>query len=534
MKNKKSIFLFTLSLFLSNCTQPSAIPTSVNAQPTSVIIPASTNIKPTSYILPTLTPPITLTEQPVPSATTVVTLPTMASPIVESTKLGGLSSPPYLVYVKRINGKEQAVLVNQGGTGLKIIPLPDNGFASGNPSPTGEWLVFYTGSGGEQTLTNGPKYDLALNLMHLPDGTTHKVTDLLSRDFPDSIEKFSEIAKSSNDPDIAFMDTGTIADAVRQSLIYRLMINSWSPSGEVLAFAGEMDGPSTDLYLYNLKTGNIKRLSSGSKNVDFIRWFPSGDKIVYSSSYLPCEGDCSTYYVTNLDGTHSMTINNFNTFGGATSTDSWTNNSLLTIYTQANVTGTCCLRNFDFESDKVNMLYGGSFQTYAYDPQTNLLAISIADNLENVSPGIYFIDKSGMRKVEEPGSVYYLGWKEYPFIISAGSMKILSSSGISTMLTEGGFAPFASRNNQYVALSDLEWSQTTNGLRVFDKNSNLVLDINGKKITKVIWRLDSQGLFYISKKQLYYVGIQEKKPVLIDSHVNDGVDTSNISFNWVR
>jgi hypothetical protein len=180
------------------------------------------------------------------------------------------------------------------------------------------------------------------------------------------------------------------------------------------------------------------------------------------------------------------------------------------------------------------MLYGGSFQNYAYDPQTNLLAISIADNLENVSPGIYFIDKSGMRRIEKPGLVYYLGWKEYPFIISAGGIKTLSSSGISTMLTEGEFAPFASRNNQYVALCDLEWGKAANGLKVFDNNSNLVLEIKGKKITKVVWRLDSQGLFYVSNNQLYYVGIQEKKPVLIDSHVNNEVDTSNISFNWVR
>jgi len=528
----KNIFFVTVIFLLSNCAQPPTNPAS--NQLTSSAVPASTSIKPTPFTLPTLTPPSSVIEQPAPTATTVVVLPTIESPAVKSNVLGGLSSPPYLVYVKKNNDKEQVVLVNQDGSGLKTISLPENGFNAGSISPTGEWLVFYTGSGGEQTLTDGPKYDLALNLMHLPDGTSHKVTDLLSKDFPDNLEKFAEMAKS-NDQDIAFLDIATIVDITRRDLIYRLMISQWSSSGEQLAFAGEMDGLSTDLYIHNLKADSIQRLSSGSKNIDFIKWFPGGNQILYSSSYLPCEGDCSTYYVTNLDGSLSRQVTNFDTFGGATRDSSWSGKSLLTIYTSANITGTCCLRNFDFENDRINMLYAGSFQNYAYDPQTNLLAISIADNLENITPGAYFVDKNGMRKVEEMGLVYYLGWKDYPFILSANGTKLLSVSGVSKILTEGEFAPFASRNNKYVALCGLAFSQNTNGLKVFDNNQNLVLEIKDQKVINVIWRLDSQGLFYIANNQLYYIDIQDKNPILIDNHLNDDESyTKYMDFSWVR
>lgn len=531
MKIKKFYFLFATLFLLSNCAQP---PTNqVNNQPTS-IIPVSTSIKPTSYILPTLTPPPTSTERSTPSATAVVILPTTESPTAGNNLTSRLSAPPYLVYVKKLNGKEQVVLVNQDGSGIKTIPLPDNGFNAGNPSPTGEWIVFYTGSSGEQTLTNGPKYDLALNLMHLPDGAIHEVTDLLSKDFPNNLEKFAELAKS-NDQDIASLDTSTIVDEARQGLIYRLMISQWSPSGETLAFAGEMDGPSTDLYLHNLKSSSIKRLSSGSRNIDFIDWFPGGNQILYGSSYLPCEGDCSTYYVTNLDGSTSREIKNFDTFGGDTSFENWSGNSLLTMYTRSNGTGTCCLRNLDFEKNKLYILYGGSFENYAFDPQTNLLAISIADNLENIEPGIYFVNKDGLKKVEEAGLVYYLGWKDYPFIISANGMKLLSESGTSKTLTEEDLIPFTSRNNQYLAMCDFDWSQTSNGLKIFDNSRNLVLEIKDKKITSVTWRIDSQGLFYVANNQLYYVGLQDKSPILVDSHLNDSeFDTNNISFSWIR
>ncbi|MEP7135557.1 MAG: hypothetical protein ABI904_11555 [Chloroflexota bacterium] len=545
MKNKNILFLIALFFLLSNCAQP---PIPANIQPTSIAIPASTNIQPTPIILPTLTPPPTHIEQLLPSSTAFVIATITESLTVKSNILGGLSTPPYLVYVKKINDKEQVALVNQDGSGIKTIPLPDNGFHAGNLSPTGEWIVFYTGSEGLQTLTDGPKYDLALNLMHLPDGATHKVTDLLSKDFPDSLSKFADIAKNSNESIISIMDTATSASLVQDSFINSLRMNQWSSSGEVLAFASEIDGPSTDLYLYNLKTGSIRRLSSGSKNIDFIEWFPDGNQILYSSSYTVCEGDCSTYYVTNLDGTSSRMINNFDTFGGGTYIDGWSNNSMMTIYTRANVIGICCLRNFDFENDNLNMLYSGSFENYAYDPQADLLAISIKDNIANllgipstdntvnISHGVYFIDKNGMRKVEELGLVYYLGWKDYPFVLSANGTKLLSASGKSKLLTEQEFVPFASRNNQYVALCDLGWSQTANGLKVFDNKENLVLEVNNQKIAKVIWRIDSQGLFYVTNNQLYYIGIKEKTPILIDSHLNDKVfDTeNNLSFSWVR
>jgi len=102
-------------------------------------------------------------------------------------------------------------------------------------------------------------------------------------------------------------------------------------------------------------------------------------------------------------------------------------------------------------------------------------------------------------------------------------------------LTEGEFVPFASRNNKYVALCDLPFGQTTNGLKVFDNNQNLVLETKGQKVINAIWRIDSQGVFYVANNQLYYLGIQDKTSVIIDAHLNDEeFDTNYLSFYWVR
>lgn len=478
----------------------------------------------------------TLTSLPTP---TLLVLPSPQFTNTKETASGELSSPPYLIYTKRINKKEQVVLVNQDGTGIKVISLPDNGFNATNTSPNGEWLVFYTGSGGFDTVSSGPKYDLTLNLMHLPDGKIQEITALLSTDFPNNLEKTAGAAKE-NDADFQNSTVDSLVPDIRFKMSSSLLLSNWSPSGELLAFSSGKDGPSSDLYIYDLQSREIRRLSSGSRIIDSIRWFPDGKQIFYGSSYTPCMGDCSTYYITNIDGTNSKEIKHFDTFGGATIFDGWANNSSILLHTTANGPGTCCLRNFDLEIEKINMIYSDSFQSYAYDPKTNLLALSIAGTFFSVTDlqlGTYLVDTSrGMHKVADDISLaYYLGWPDYPFVIVGNGTKFLSQNGDVKDLVPQDLVPISSRNNQYVALHDMEWGDTANGLKIFDGKGNLVLDINGQKISKVTWRIDSLGLFYVSNNQLFYIGIQNLEPILIDNHLSDNdFDVIYITFDWVR
>jgi hypothetical protein len=137
--------------------------------------------------------------------------------------------------------------------------------------------------------------------------------------------------------------------------------------------------------------------------------------------------------------------------------------------------------------------------------------------------------------VDEFSHVSYLGWKAYPFILSGESTKLLSASGTTKTLFEKGLVPFASRNNLYMALCDGEWINEQNGLKIFDQGGNLILDVKDQNISKVIWRIDSEGLFYSAGSQLYYVNLREKTPVLINPEVKS-VDqyTGAPTFSWVR
>jgi hypothetical protein len=59
----------------------------------------------------------------------------------------------------------------------------------------------------------------------------------------------------------------------------------WSPDSQELAFAAALDGPSSDLYLYNVSDKSITRLTDGPDQAGKIHWSPDGKWIIYESIF---------------------------------------------------------------------------------------------------------------------------------------------------------------------------------------------------------------------------------------------------------
>lgn len=55
---------------------------------------------------------------------------------------------------------------------------------------------------------------------------------------------------------------------------------AWQPGGRYLAFMGAMDGPTSDLYLYDTESGEIKRLTDGESQAVFPTWSWDGEFIL--------------------------------------------------------------------------------------------------------------------------------------------------------------------------------------------------------------------------------------------------------------
>jgi len=59
---------------------------------------------------------------------------------------------------------------------------------------------------------------------------------------------------------------------------------AWSPDSRTLAFAAQMNGLSSDVYLYDIETGAVQQAEESLQSVTGIRWSPDGKKIVFENS----------------------------------------------------------------------------------------------------------------------------------------------------------------------------------------------------------------------------------------------------------
>jgi len=124
-------------------------------------------------------------------------------------------------------------------------------------SPTGEWAV----------IRHLPRYagvdsyaDAQLSLINVWTGEV-RTLPLFNADFPAGVEEEKE------------QEAVDAIEAARPQ---------WSPDGRYLAYAAVLDGPSSDLYVYDVVSDESTRLSFGSNQLFLIPgWSPDGEWIVH-------------------------------------------------------------------------------------------------------------------------------------------------------------------------------------------------------------------------------------------------------------
>jgi hypothetical protein len=107
-------------------------------------------------------------------------------------------------------------------------------------------------------------HHLSLNLLSFPDGTLQKITDLTTPQTEPTINA------SPGEPSLEAMR------AVSEQNSY-----AWSPDGTKLAFIANLDGPSADVYLYNVNSRLITRVSSDSSTNYWPSWSPDGNHLLF-------------------------------------------------------------------------------------------------------------------------------------------------------------------------------------------------------------------------------------------------------------
>ncbi len=533
--------------------KPSAAPTTFTPVASG---PTDTQSRPTSTALVVVTPLPSATI--VRSATLLPTLTSTAEPTWPPSPTPYPTLPavgPYLAYTKEKGNQLMLVITGADGIGRKEYELLNDDFLydlSRRISPNDEWMAYYSGTVDRSDSMSVPN-DLTLNLLKLSDGQTQTVAALLSPDYPQNFE-VNAAALSRIDPQ-RFPANAQLAEELRFAFSNGIHSMAWSPDSLHLAFAGEMDGPSSDLYTYNLDSHSIQRLTDGLGEIQEISWSPDGKWILNMSAYWVGEGAPGDSYVAAADGSGVKPVGGGQYMGG------WLSSSEMLRYSGANGIGDFELQKVNLETGQVFNLMPGPFWTFAVDKMHHLLAVNSTGGMQ-VQGGLYLIDLSDntskylgqqvLRPIEVLSDPVYLfvgtestvGGARTLLITADGTTTQVSDAYTSLAVSPSGYAialyrpglAFYTSNGQLVRSVAIQapeqsralWSPDSKGLVVStDPGLIYVSMAGGEPVTittrltaaAITWRPDSAGLFFTSGTDLYYWALGQPLPAPVDQNV---------------
>jgi len=519
MKFNKDIYIVAMALLISGCAAPAIFSPTPSALPTLTPFPTPT---PTRFHRPVET-----TNSPVQPSATATAIPSLSA------------KGPFLAYTQSTGDQLEIIFRNADGSGEKTIPYPVkdaaknpmNNSLSDTISPDGQWLAYYTGSvGGYESLmepeTPEPDTaDLTLNLMGLSDGRTQVITRLLSKDYPDN---FTQVAREMNQ-NKSVEEQQNSAKRLHDAFISGIQSLAWSPDGHFLAFAGQMDGLSSDVYSYDIGSQTIKRLSSGPEEIQSIAWSPDSQWILESSTYDFGEGTHCDLFATSSDGSTSrLLLSNTNDCGAG---GEWLNKRSMFRSSQGNGIGTYGLLLVNIETGGVIKVWDANFNSLSISSDQKLIAFYS----ENIKPGmteashpapasLYIINLSDMQIITVKGSdessdnetgtgvqhMETLGAsKDRMFILrneNGETLDYLSTEGI---LTPVGMQAI----NFSVAPDRQHWIAVGDRIQVYQADGTHVRDVDLPESEcpdgclfwdrDFLWRPDSSGLFLMLENQRY-------------------------------
>lgn len=369
------------------------------------------------------------------------------------------------------------------------LPVPGALLYDAEFSPDGRYLAYYTGGvsapGGEL------RTDLTLHVLRLADGAVVRSIPLVAPDFPDNITTTAQALAARGG---TFSTIMGLDEAVWAAYVGALRRMAWSPDARHLAFAGSIDGPTSDLYLYTPAEDAITRLSDGLEQIDRIRWSPDSRWVWHSTvSYAFCQSCDGHQYAAAADGSTMIQLpgDDVHRFMG------WLDDAHFLETDQANGPGDFDLRVVAVESGAVTTLWPGVHERFALDWDAQRLVV-LGHPGTNWSPDVqlYLIDlATGEQTARNVGSLD--AGEDDPLLAA------LAAPGMPSCLVP----PLV-----YPCDEALFRSTAPDGsLRVLDDGS--VVDRNGQRVWpsvpalargSVSWRPGGRGYYVLRGDTLYY------------------------------
>lgn len=483
MKRLALLFILT-TLLLGSCAPASA-------SPTQLVVSTVTQ---TAVPSPTLSPTLTA----IPSATPYPPLHTQG---------------PYLLFTR--DHKSQTIM-DADGSGRKQIQLPDDGHILGHIedaiSPDGKWVSYFTGSKDEP-------YDLALHLLNWREGTAFFIAKLISPGFPQNLEPMART-----------LETGLIDDDCATSLECKMNVTEdafsegidslgWSPNSLFLAFAAQIDGISSDLYLYDVANNSVRRVTKEEENIFSIdKWSPNGEKILYQTS-IP--GMSYTFHSLHIATSQSKTVQNPQVvanglfWGGM----GWITENSYLIVSSGDGGFLSNFRSVNVSNNQVNQFWKYGLENFLFVPEFHGMAFSLYEEEAeyykiSLGAGTYFlpINEKPIKLTNEVYAPRESGFADSFLAEKDGNLYSIKIDGSSIDPIIEGLSEYS----LYQISPDKKWLlvEANNRLELYSEGLQLIKawDINNKGI---LWRPDSLGAFLIADNELFYLPIPNREPIFV-------------------
>ncbi len=420
-----------------------------------------------------------------------VILPTEAIPATPR-PAGGISpGGPWLIYPS-VDGTTLHIYDEANGNPTQVPTgkLLDPGELPLGVSPAGGWLAFRSA-------------DLRLELLHLPDGHLETITPLVSPELQKNAQSSGE---SQPEALTVILQAGGLA---------------WSPDGRWLAFLAAVDGPSSDLYIYDTQTKVIRRLTSGMNQAATPFWAPDGMWVLVQEMERRPGGSSwrvNAVWAAAMDHNEVRKIytppaeSNGEVFLG------WSGAENLACYSLVDGQGSD-LRLAPLSARWLQHEVGGPFSRAALNPRTGALALIQADGLHLYQPG------SASSQQVRVGAWNRLTWSPVDGRFQAGGAAgvLLFDSMQNTLLLANDGEAAASPDGQWL----LGWNDASDGgqpgLRLYSPAGQELQRISADPVQAALWQLDAKGFFFLSRGQLYHAGFPTVNPALVDGDAGAGM-----------